>query len=56
MNIRVANDTDIEEISNLYIMNWKKTYENLLPVEFLNSLNLSDEIKKWKSYLSKKFI
>lgn len=53
MNIREANNDDIKLISNLYIMNWKKTYIGLLPDDFLNRLNVNDGIKKWKEYLTK---
>ena len=53
MNIREANTKDIESIANLYITNWKKTYINLLPYDFLNGLTLSDGIKKWQEYILK---
>lgn len=53
MNIRGANTKDIESIASLYITNWKKTYINLLPDDFLNELTLSDGIKKWQEYITK---
>ena len=53
MNIREANAEDMEPIANLYVMNWKKTYIDLLPDNFLNGLTVNDEIKKWQEYLTK---
>ena len=41
MIIRNANIIDIENISNLYITNWKNTYSELLPQDFLDSLTVN---------------
>lgn len=52
MIIRNANIIDIENISNLYITNWKNTYSELLPQDFLDSLTVNSAICKWSNYLN----
>ena len=52
MIIRNANIIDIENIANLYITNWKNTYSELLPQDFLDSLTVNSAIYKWSNYLN----
>ena len=44
MIIRNANIIDIENIAKLYITNWKNTYSELLPQDFLDSLTVNSAI------------
>lgn len=46
MVIRDARHVDIEKIANLYITNWKNTYSELLPQDFLDSLTVNSAIDK----------
>ena len=52
MIIRNANIIDIENIAKLYITNWKNTYSELLPQDFLDSLTVNSAIYKWSNYLN----
>ena len=52
MIIRNANIIDIEKIANLYVTNWKNTYSELLPQDFLDSLTVNSAIYKWSNYLN----
>ena len=49
--IRKAKKTDIEIISKIYIDSRRKTYENILPDDYLNSLTYAQAEKKWEEYL-----
>lgn len=52
MNIQTASITDLPEIARLHIQNWKKTYKDLLPDEFLDCLTPSWAMEKWGTYLT----
>lgn len=54
MEIREATNADVASIAKLYTENWKETYKNLLPDEFLDHLNFEDSKQKWGSYLLEK--
>ena len=45
--IRKAKKTDIEIISKIYIDSRRKTYKNILPDDYLNSLTYAQAEKKW---------
>lgn len=51
MIIRDAVNEDIDNIAELYISNWKETYRELLPENYLNSLTQENGVKKWFKYL-----
>ena len=51
MEIRKARETDLDNIAELYIANWKETYKGLLPDEYLDSLDLPYGKGKWSSFL-----
>ena len=48
--IRKAKKTDIEIISKIYIDSRRKTYKNILPDDYLNSLTYAQAEKKWEEY------
>ena len=54
MEIREATNADVASIAKLYTENWKETYKDLLPDEFLDHLNFEDSKQKWGSYLLEK--
>lgn len=47
--IRKGRIGDAEEIANIKIENWRKTYLNIFTDEYLNNLNLDNEIEKYKN-------
>lgn len=47
--IRKAKKTDIEIISKIYIDSRRKTYKNILPDDYLNSLTYAQAEKNGKS-------
>lgn len=49
--IRKAKKNDIEIISKIYIDSRRKTYKNILPDDYLNSLTYAQGEKKWTEYL-----
>lgn len=49
--IRKAKKTDIKIISKIYIDSRRKTYKNILPDDYLNSLTYAQAEKKWEEYL-----
>ena len=51
MIIRDAVKNDVENIAKLYISNWKETYKDLLPKDFLESLNEEHATNKWFKYI-----
>ncbi len=53
MVIRKANDTDIQNIAELYILNWKTTYIGLLSEQYLNNIDICYGVKKWSDFLKK---
>ena len=51
MIIRKINDNDIDAISKIYTDNWKSTYKNILPDDFLKNMTYEHSRKKWLSYI-----
>ena len=49
--IRRARKNDIETISKIYIDSRRRTYKNILPSDYLNSLTYGQAEKKWTEYL-----
>ncbi len=49
--IRKAKENDIETISKIYIDSRRRTYKNILPNDYLNSLTYAQAEKKWTEYL-----
>lgn len=49
--IRRAKKNDIETISKIYIDSRRRTYKNILPSDYLNSLTYGQAEKKWTEYL-----
>lgn len=49
--IRKANKNDIVTISKIYIDSRRRTYKNILPSDYLNSLTYAQAGKKWTEYL-----
>lgn len=53
MEIREASFEDIENIAKLYISNWKATYRDMLPSEYLDQLTVQYGIGKWSEFMEK---
>lgn len=51
MNIRFANENDLENISLLYVHNHKTTYRGLVSEDYLSSLTVETAKNRWKKYL-----
>ncbi len=49
--IRLATQDDIEQIANLYIKSWHRTYTGLLSQDYLNSLDVHDVSNRWGEYI-----
>lgn len=52
--IREGKIDDSSKIAKIKIDNWRKTYLNIFPDDFLKSLNLDEEIEKYKKGFSKR--
>ena len=53
VKLRLAEERDLKKISEMYVENWKATYVGLVNQDFLDSLNVPDTIKKWKTHIEK---
>ena len=51
MNIREYRESDRQEIAEIYVGNWQKTYRGLLPDAFLDRMNPEDAARKWNDYV-----
>lgn len=54
--IRDGKIEDANKIAKIKIDNWRKTYENIFPDEYLKKLDLEGEIKKYKDCFNKRKI
>ena len=53
MLIREARSGDIENIARLYVTNWKKTYGDLLPADYLEGLDIPHGMEKWSRFMER---
>lgn len=49
--IRLATQDDIEQIANLYIKSWHRTYTGMLSQDYLDSLDVHDVSNRWGEYI-----
>ena len=52
LNIRKANEEDIDTIVNIKLDGWKKTYKNILTKEYLNSMDYIENYEKFKKEIT----
>ena len=52
--IRIGKIDDAEKIAKIKIDNWRKTYKNIFPDEYLKNLNFKNEIQKYKDGFNKR--
>lgn len=50
MKIRVYEERDAQELAELYVTNWQKTYRGMLPDAFLDGMNAEDASRRWNSF------
>ena len=50
--IRLAGPEHIEQISDLYIRNFRDAYEGILSPDYLDSMNMEDTCAKWRDYIA----
>ncbi|WP_090085518.1 GNAT family N-acetyltransferase [Lentibacillus persicus] len=48
MNIRKATQGDAAGIAKVHIDSWRTTYKNIVPDDYLDSLNYEERKKRWK--------
>ena len=49
--IRLANQSDIQQIAELYVESWNRTYQGLIPQSYLNNLTVGSLCKRWGDYI-----
>lgn len=49
--IRSADDNDIPALAHIHVEGWKAGYKNIVDQDFLNTLNVDDRAKDWKSWM-----
>lgn len=54
--IRIGKIDDAEKIAKIKIDNWRKTYKNIFPDEYLENLNFKNEVQKYKDGFKKRNI
>jgi len=47
--IRKANELDIEQIATIKVEGWKNTYRDIIDTEYLNNMNIKNEMDKYKN-------
>lgn len=50
MMIRLAQESDFLQISQLYVENWRETYQGLLPQHYLDDLSVAAKTEEWHAY------
>ena len=50
--IKLAGPEHIEQISDLYLRNWREAYAGLLSQDYLDAMNMNDIRKKWSDYIA----
>lgn len=50
--IRMAGPEDIEQISDLYIRNFREAYTGVVSQDYLDSMNMKDTCAKWSDYIA----
>ena len=51
--IKLADETHVSQIADLYVRSWKRAYKGLLNQPYLDSLTYEDKFKKWSEYITK---
>lgn len=54
--IRKGKINDADKIAKIKIDNWRKTYKNIFPDDYLENLNLEKEVEKYKNGYNKRNI
>lgn len=49
--IRKANQSDLLAVATINTRNWRETYTNILPDEYLNTLSVAESQKKWQKFI-----
>ena len=49
--IRMAEEKDLAQIGELYVKNWRQTYQGLLPQAYLDNLDPVAKTAEWRSYV-----
>lgn len=54
MTIRIRNSKfgDLAVVAKIYTDNWKETYHDMLPKDFLDSMNYENSEEKWHNFLT----
>lgn len=52
-SIRVAEVRDAAAIAHVHVQSWMTTYEGIVPVEYLASLNEVDRVSLWQDWLTR---
>lgn len=50
--IRIARESDLEQIVDVHTMSWKETYRGLMPDAILDNLNVEGRRKYWQERLA----
>lgn len=49
VTVREAKLEDIKDIAKVHVDSWRTTYHEIIPIDYLNSLNYKEFEDKWKS-------
>jgi ribosomal protein S18 acetylase RimI-like enzyme len=50
-SIRTATVRDAAELAAIHVRSWQAAYQGLLPQDFLDALNVSDRVERWRHAL-----
>ncbi|RWZ58583.1 GNAT family N-acetyltransferase [Halobacillus fulvus] len=56
MNIRRATTADAEGVAKVQVDSWHSTYQNIVPVEYLNNMTYESREQKWKAIIKNQFV
>lgn len=48
MNIRIADENDVQSIAQVQVESWQTTYQGIVPQTYLDELSVDDRVKVWE--------
>lgn len=52
MNIRMANENDVQSIAIVQVESWRTTYHGIVPQAFLDEMSVQDRMKVWEKVVA----
>ena len=52
MNIRLATETDVDEIARIHVAAWRCAYAKIVPQHYLANLSVEESARRWRGLLA----